>query len=207
MWSAQWIPTAVNLCFLDQSRYLFIQVAPQLTSRGWVDPVPDPLLLRRSGSAGNRTRDLCISSQKLWPPDHRGGRSGARRVNVVRCDVVSVTPTSQTHLDHCKLNHLLQPNCLTHLSSWDSRKFTERITFKVTQTKAGWDSRRSGSGEKVAICNPQFTLKKEAKLYSEELVYIWLVYISPSKFPENLSSSHCVPHARTTSFFFIWVHE
>ena len=33
-WSAQLIPTAVNLCFLDQSRYLFIQVAPQLTSRG-----------------------------------------------------------------------------------------------------------------------------------------------------------------------------
>ena len=25
-----------------------------------MDPVPDPLLLRKSGSAGNRTRDLCI---------------------------------------------------------------------------------------------------------------------------------------------------
>jgi len=39
-----------------------------------VDPVPDPLLLRKSGSAGDRTRDLCICSQKLWPLDHRGGR-------------------------------------------------------------------------------------------------------------------------------------
>jgi len=38
-----------------------------------VDPVPDPLLLRKSGSAGDRTRDLCICSQKLWPLDHRGG--------------------------------------------------------------------------------------------------------------------------------------
>ena len=28
-----------------------------------MDPVPDPLLLRKSGSAGNRTRDLCICSQ------------------------------------------------------------------------------------------------------------------------------------------------
>jgi hypothetical protein len=36
-----------------------------------VDPVPDPLLLRKSGSAGNRPRDIC--SQKLWPLDHRGG--------------------------------------------------------------------------------------------------------------------------------------
>jgi hypothetical protein len=27
-----------------------------LYSRGWVDPIPDPLLLRKSGSARNRTR-------------------------------------------------------------------------------------------------------------------------------------------------------
>jgi hypothetical protein len=38
-----------------------------------MDPVPDPLLLRKSGSAGNRTQDLWISSQELWPRDHRGG--------------------------------------------------------------------------------------------------------------------------------------
>jgi hypothetical protein len=45
-----------------QEPLLFYQVAPQLYSRGWVDPVPDPLLdfllffPRKSGSAGNRTR-------------------------------------------------------------------------------------------------------------------------------------------------------
>jgi hypothetical protein len=44
------------LGFLDWSRYCFFQAAPQLYSRGWVDPVPDPLLLRKSGSSGNRTR-------------------------------------------------------------------------------------------------------------------------------------------------------
>ena len=41
-----------------------------------MDPVPDPLLLRKSGSAGNRTRDLCICSQTLWPLDHRDGPVG-----------------------------------------------------------------------------------------------------------------------------------
>jgi hypothetical protein len=71
---AQRIPTAVNLCFLDRSRYFSIQVALQLSSLGWVDTVPDPLLLRKSGRAGNRTRDLWICNQKLWPLDHRGGR-------------------------------------------------------------------------------------------------------------------------------------
>jgi hypothetical protein len=43
------------LGFLDRSRYLFFQVAPQLHTRCCVDPVPDPLLLRTSGSAGYRT--------------------------------------------------------------------------------------------------------------------------------------------------------
>jgi hypothetical protein len=55
------------LGFLDRSRYYFFQVAPQLYSRGWVDPVPDPLLLTKSGRAGNRTRGLWTCSQELWP--------------------------------------------------------------------------------------------------------------------------------------------
>jgi hypothetical protein len=41
VWSAQRFPTAVNLSFLDRSRYFFMQVA------------------------GNRTRDLWVSSQEL----------------------------------------------------------------------------------------------------------------------------------------------
>jgi hypothetical protein len=45
-------PYGRNLDFLDRSRYFFFQVAPQLYSRGWVDP----LLLRKYGSSGNRTR-------------------------------------------------------------------------------------------------------------------------------------------------------
>jgi hypothetical protein len=59
------------LGFLDWSRYYFSQVATKLYSRGWVDTVPDLLLLRKSGSAGNRTRDLWICSQEHWPLDHR----------------------------------------------------------------------------------------------------------------------------------------
>jgi hypothetical protein len=54
-------------------RYFFNRVAPQLSLRGWVDPVPDLLLLRKSDRAGDRTRDLGDCSQKLWPLEHRGG--------------------------------------------------------------------------------------------------------------------------------------
>jgi hypothetical protein len=44
------------LAFLDRSRYFFFQAAPQLYIQDRVDPVPDPLLLRESDSAENRTR-------------------------------------------------------------------------------------------------------------------------------------------------------
>jgi hypothetical protein len=49
-------PTTV-ISFLDRSRFFF-QVTPQLYSRDCLDPVSDPLLLRKSGNAGNRTRTL-----------------------------------------------------------------------------------------------------------------------------------------------------
>jgi hypothetical protein len=42
-------PYGRNLDFLDRSLYFFFQVAPQLYSTG----DPDPLLLRKSDSAGN----------------------------------------------------------------------------------------------------------------------------------------------------------
>jgi hypothetical protein len=45
----------------------FFQVAPQLYSRGRVNPVPDPLLLRKSGKAENRTR---ISGSVTRNSDH-----------------------------------------------------------------------------------------------------------------------------------------
>jgi hypothetical protein len=44
------------LCFLDRSRYFFFQMAPQLYSWGWVDTVPDPLLLRKYASGTLTTR-------------------------------------------------------------------------------------------------------------------------------------------------------
>jgi hypothetical protein len=65
--SAKLLPTFADrwyhaVCVTDplrpySRRHCFFQVAPQLYSRGWVDPVPDPLLLRKSDRAGNLTRN------------------------------------------------------------------------------------------------------------------------------------------------------
>jgi hypothetical protein len=57
-----------RIIFLDRSRYFFFQVAPQLYSRGSVDPVQDPLLLRKSGSGGNRTRICFVLIFAYLPP-------------------------------------------------------------------------------------------------------------------------------------------
>jgi hypothetical protein len=48
-------PYGLILAFLNRCCYFFFQEAPQLYSRGYVDPVPDPLVLRKSSNAGNRT--------------------------------------------------------------------------------------------------------------------------------------------------------
>jgi hypothetical protein len=55
-WLAWRIPPVVFSRFSRQEPLLFYQVAPQLYSQGWVDPVPDPLLFFFSGSAVNWTR-------------------------------------------------------------------------------------------------------------------------------------------------------
>jgi hypothetical protein len=48
--------TVVNLRFLDRSRYFSFKYLLIYPHKGWVDPVLDPLLLRKSGSAGKRTQ-------------------------------------------------------------------------------------------------------------------------------------------------------
>jgi hypothetical protein len=54
-----------------------------------MDPAPDPLLLRKSVSAGNRTRDFWIRSKALWPLDHRGGPVTKIRVLILLLGEVS----------------------------------------------------------------------------------------------------------------------
>jgi hypothetical protein len=97
------------LGFLDRSRYYFFRVAPQLYSRGWVDPVPDPLLLRKSGSAGNRTRDLWICSQELWPLEHRGGQPASKQL-------VSIHLLNMFHIPVLVITQFLHINTYIHIN-------------------------------------------------------------------------------------------
>jgi hypothetical protein len=65
------------LGFIGRSHYFFFKVAPQLYLRLWVDSVPDPLLLRKYCSAGNRTRtpgSVARNSglQLVWRSRNRG---------------------------------------------------------------------------------------------------------------------------------------
>jgi hypothetical protein len=66
------------LGFLDRSRNFSIQVAPQLSSRCWVDTVRDSLLVRKSGSFRNWTRGFWICTQEHWLLDQTGSFCSAR---------------------------------------------------------------------------------------------------------------------------------
>jgi hypothetical protein len=120
--SGQRIPTAVNLGFLDRSCYFFIQVAPQLSSRGWVDTVPDPLFLGKSSRAGNRTRDLRICSQKLWPLDHRGGLGDILKRQNLLLQFSLKWKLRKQWLSH--ITNLRAPERISQLDGWVIRYLT-----------------------------------------------------------------------------------
>jgi hypothetical protein len=63
------------LGFLDRSRYFFFQAVPHLYSRGWVDLVSDPLLIK-SGGAGNWTRSSgsVAKNSDHWTTEKVSGR-------------------------------------------------------------------------------------------------------------------------------------
>jgi hypothetical protein len=66
-------PYGSILDFLDRSRYLFFQVAPQLYSRGWVDPRFRPTTSQKIWKRRESNPDLWICNTEHWPLDHRGG--------------------------------------------------------------------------------------------------------------------------------------
>jgi hypothetical protein len=66
-------PTVLKLSFLDWIRSISFQWLLIYLHKGWVDHVPDPLVLRKSASSGNRTRNFSVCNQEVWTLDHRGG--------------------------------------------------------------------------------------------------------------------------------------
>jgi hypothetical protein len=88
-------PSDHIISFLGHSRHCFFQVTTQLCSRGWVDPVPDPLLLRKSGSARNRTQ-TCI--QELWPLEHGGGETSKIHVQKRFAFIALILPVPRTRI-------------------------------------------------------------------------------------------------------------
>jgi hypothetical protein len=104
-----------------------------------MDPVPDPLLLRKFGSAGNRTRDLWVSSQELWALDHRSGRydyttAWVHKVLHVRLHMFSAplyyclsAQSAARETPHVQCTAILLPEC-TKCSRWDSTCSVHRYT-------------------------------------------------------------------------------
>jgi hypothetical protein len=99
--------TTVFSDFLDWSIYFFFQVPIQLYSRGCVDSFQDPLLLRKSGSAGNRTRtsgsvarnsDHCITEEVLFSPI---GSRYSICVILLGHTILTILSTTASHKSTC----------------------------------------------------------------------------------------------------------
>jgi hypothetical protein len=111
-----------KLAFLCRSNYYFFHKAPRLYSRVWVDSIPDPLLLRKSGSTRNRTRNLWICSQELWPLDHRGGVSGM-----------------QCHSNPWLQQETFSNRCITDICYWgNSEERNAQHSFWVRYLPISW---------------------------------------------------------------------
>jgi hypothetical protein len=78
--------------FFRQEPLLFYQVAPQLYSGGWVDPVSDPLLFFLV-VPGIETGTPWICSQELWPLDHRGGQNSSSHRTMQYLSLVNTLTT------------------------------------------------------------------------------------------------------------------
>jgi hypothetical protein len=84
------------LAFLDRSSYFFFQVVPQLYSRGWMDPVPDPLPLRKYGSPGVEagTPDLSPGTLATRPQRRSFEQTGGKNM-VLWCHVAEAVLTNK----------------------------------------------------------------------------------------------------------------
>jgi hypothetical protein len=95
-----------------------------------VDPVPDPLLLRKSGSAWNRTRDLWICSQELWPLDHRGGLNWTLQLMIAPVTCFNYTVYRSISLElwlKFLLNFPSPPPRQKHSRAWQCRRWSESL--------------------------------------------------------------------------------
>jgi hypothetical protein len=103
-----------------------------------VDPVPEPLLLGKSGRAGNRTRDIWICSQELWLLIHWGGRTSwvymYTKIEGVIPDTIYVCVNICLCLLHCKLRNLVLIKASVSLRSCCSE--TNRWPYTIMRLHA-----------------------------------------------------------------------
>jgi hypothetical protein len=132
-----------------------------------VDPVPDPLLLRKSGSAGNRIRDLCICSQKLRPLDHRGGRT----VHIVKAKGETLQPVCakrcKAPYKYSHSHRSLAPTHNRHVQGQPQCAAVQTCSARwvSADTEELWDRLRPASSVDVASVLTRYT---NCHLYSAQ---------------------------------------
>jgi hypothetical protein len=156
-----------------------------------VDPVPDPIFLRKSGSARTRTWNLWIYSQELWPLDYRRSHRSRSR-NYFTTDSQSVS-TSWYRV--CLWD--LRPYIIScrNVTVWNLRC----CTYGAPSLTRGWVCNLQCNRSKVRVAQnpkPYSTVSSETPPNLEGQVP---VFISPTNrvvqlYPRALGSLYVVSH-------------
>jgi hypothetical protein len=154
-------PHSHILEFLDRSRYYFFQAAPKLYSRGWVGPNPGPLLLRKSGSAGNQTR---TSESVAMNPDHYSTHvinstcSSRQMIIMYTCNYTKATKTAVASF----------PSWWPLFNSW-----SDYVEFMVDKVALGMFSQNTSVF--LPILSPQITLY--SLFFPSPMLYNFDIYV------------------------------
>jgi hypothetical protein len=131
-----------------------------------VDPVLDPLLLRKSGSAVNRTRNLWVCSRELWPLGHRNSLCKHIKIRIWKAifrfvlDILvskwSPPASEQRDTIHC----------------YDSRSCPRRQLFSTLHIMALWRGSRPFDNQRPINSNCTVTVTLDRRDALQDAVFV-----------------------------------
>jgi hypothetical protein len=128
-----------------------------------VDPIPDPLLLRISGSADNRTRDLWVSSQEICPLGHRVGHCMAVMVRKYQATAANDPPADIRAIINALMNKMQTLKFISQCAgSFYGKGPLPHAQTPERETNGGWLSAAlpaTGHG------GPWFTRRRESHIF------------------------------------------
>ena len=113
--SLSWIQSTVDWCMALRKWGFDLKSNSTNYPRPWSPRGSSPHKENPHGRAGNRTRDLVISSQKLWPLDHEAGQRN------LKFNIALLCPCPPLTGPYPQLNTTRMKNYVFKIGLWNSK--------------------------------------------------------------------------------------